>query len=112
MSVSTTSGREQIATLFAVVPAAIIGAVAVPAFAKARGQAVSAGCVSNLRMIDAAKQMWALDQGLDEGEMPSPDGMETYFQGGLPTCPEGGAYPLGSIGTPPSCSIHGTAEDF
>ena len=109
--ISTTSGRQQVAMMMAAVPIGVLAGVAVPAVTQARTRAQDAACTSNLRMIDAAKQMCAMDKDLEAGDTPTPDQLTPYFPDGLPVCPSGGAYTPGPIGTPPSCSIHGPLAD-
>ncbi|MFN2167848.1 MAG: hypothetical protein ACK2U9_16510, partial [Anaerolineae bacterium] len=86
-SLSTQSGRNQVALVLSVVPAAIVAAVVLPAWTRARTQAQGTACSANLRMIEAAKQMYALEHNLEDGEMPPPEGLTPFFPGGLPVCP-------------------------
>jgi type II secretory pathway pseudopilin PulG len=47
--------------LFVILIIGVLMGIAVPNFTQAREEARQKACVSNLRMIDAAKEMWALD---------------------------------------------------
>src|SRR5205085_826790 len=67
-------------------------------------------CMNNLRLIDGAKQQWALANEKTNGAVAWNDilpylGKEPKVQ--IPRCPKGGTYILGNIGEPPKCSIGG-----
>jgi|GEM_PF-3002840 len=69
-----------------------------------------AQCINNLRMIDAAKEQWALAERKGEGDQPDPAGVAQYLKGGrIPECPAGGVYKLNPIGKEPECSVPGHA---
>ena len=100
--------------------AAIIGlmaAIAIPSFVLARNTAQANMCVNNLQFLDQAKQIYAVEYGLEWGNIiPSadnngiddedgiPDVLEIYFET-APQCPSGGQYTIGKIGELPRCSI-------
>jgi hypothetical protein len=92
----------------AVIPAAIAAGVALPAIAKAKAAAQGGGCVANLRMIDAAKQQWALEKKKPETAVPTKNDLLPYLPNGkFPTCPDGGKYKLNAVSEPPECSHPG-----
>jgi hypothetical protein len=68
-------------------------------------------CINNLRLIDGAKAMWALDHNKTDTNVPTWADLKPYLCGTnnypLPKCPSGGAYTLGSVTNLPSCSIPG-----
>ena len=72
------------------------------------------GCVNQLRMIDGAKQQWALVTGAGSNAVPTWDDIRPYLvSGGLPKgetlrCHSGGQYTIGRVGEPPTCSVGGT----
>jgi hypothetical protein len=75
---------------------------------KARSQASGNACVNNLRQLDAAKEQWALAEGVSDGEVNEAGALE-YIKGGeMPVCPQGGVYTLNPLGTDPECSVHGS----
>jgi hypothetical protein len=92
----------------AVVPA-LVAAVALPNFAKARETAQRNTCINNLRMIQGAKQQWALERNKTSSDVPGWDDIRPYMGAGKTTlrCPKGGEYNLGAVGEMPSCSIPG-----
>lgn len=95
----------------------LLAAIAIPNFLRAREIAQAEVCVVNLRMIDAAKDMYALENdlrvggsipgadnnGIDDGD-GIPDALEPNIRGEL-ICPAGGTYTIGSIGVKPTCSL-------
>ena len=91
---------------------AIIGllvSVAIPNFVKMRATAQSKTCVSNLRVIDHAKQTWALENRKGNGVAVAPGDIigPTLYLKEMPKCPAGGIYDLTTVGVPPTCPITG-----
>ena len=65
-------------------------------------------CINNLRQIDAAKNQWALENSKPVGAVPAEQDIAAYLKDNvIPVCPSGGAYTIGAIGVPPTCSIPG-----
>jgi len=65
-------------------------------------------CLQNLRAIDAAKQLWALEYNKDAKDTPTPQDLLPYLKGNaMPVCPAGGVYLIGSMDQPPICSVPG-----
>jgi hypothetical protein len=65
-------------------------------------------CINNLRLIDAAKQQWALESRKQTTDTPTIDDLKPYLAKGpnaeMPVCPDGGTYILGTVGEKPTCS--------
>ena len=89
----------------AVVPA-MLAAIAVPNFIKARTVSQQNACINNLRQIDAAKNEWALEKGKSASDIPTREDISPYLRK-WPVCPAGGTYTVGSVGEKPTCSIPG-----
>jgi chromosome segregation ATPase len=65
-------------------------------------------CINNLRMLDAAKQQWALEKNKTATDVPTAQDLLPYFKDNLfPTCPDGGTYTLNSLGELPTCTVPG-----
>jgi RNA polymerase sigma factor (sigma-70 family) len=68
-------------------------------------------CINNLRMIDSAKQQWALEFHKTANDTPTMDDIKPYLgrgpEGEIPVCPDGGVYIIGKVGEKPTCSIPG-----
>jgi competence protein ComGC len=81
-------------------------AIAIPNFVKARDTAMQNACINNLRMIDGAKQQWALEKGKTGGDVPAIVDLTPYLKDGkFPVCPSGGTYTIGVVSNNPTCSI-------
>jgi hypothetical protein len=67
-------------------------------------------CISNLRLIDDAKQQWAADNNKPANSLPTVKDLLPYFkQTGFPACPDGGTYSLNAVDEVPTCSVPGHA---
>ncbi|HEV2318604.1 MAG TPA: hypothetical protein VGV18_02570 [Verrucomicrobiae bacterium] len=65
-------------------------------------------CIANLRLIYAAKQVWALEKNKTDADTPTEQDLLPYIKGGVfPICPSGGTYTIGSVAQLPTCSIPG-----
>jgi hypothetical protein len=98
------------ALLPAVAVPAMLSAIAIPNFVKARSTSQQNACINNLRQLDAAKNQWALEQGKKTGDACTANDLKPYIRlinGQLPKCPAGGTYTIGAIGETPKCSIPG-----
>ena len=67
-------------------------------------------CINNLRLIDGAKQQWALEKQKAPGALMTAADLAPYLKGNvLPVCPAGGVYTLNTVNLLPICSIAGHA---
>lgn len=65
-------------------------------------------CINNLRLIDAAKQQWALEKQKARGALLTAADLAPYLRSNtVPACPAGGVYTLNPVGLAPICSIPG-----
>lgn len=88
--------------------AALGSAIAIPSFMRARSTATRYSCINNLRILDSAKDQWALEFNKQEGAAVVEKEVLQYIKGSrMPICPQGGRYTLGVIGQPPTCSHPG-----
>jgi hypothetical protein len=71
-------------------------------------QAQTSICINNLRMIDGAKQQWALQKQKPPGALLTAADLAPFLRSNtVPTCPAGGVYTLNPVGVAPICNIPG-----
>jgi prepilin-type N-terminal cleavage/methylation domain-containing protein len=86
----------------------LLAAIAIPSFMKARTTSQKNACINNLRQIEAGKEQWALETKQSTGVTADTDAVNTYLKA-APSCPAGGTYVYGVIGTNCTCTISGHA---
>jgi hypothetical protein len=83
-------------------------AIAIPNFVRERHTRLQNQCISNLRLIDSAKQQWVLDHPDKKNTIPTAVDLEPYLGNvGVKAlkCPAGGIYDFKSPAASPTCSI-------
>jgi prepilin-type N-terminal cleavage/methylation domain-containing protein len=97
----------------------LLAAIAIPNFVRARTTSQMNACINNLRLIDSAKQQWALEQHCSSTSQPSSAGTELQpylghgSAGELPSCPADGTSQwttsyggtVGDVASKPTCAI-------
>lgn len=97
----------------------LLAAIAIPNFVRARTTSQMNACINNLRLIDSAKQQWALEQHCTSSSQPAASGtdLQPYLghgsAGELPACPAdptatwAASYgpSVGNVSAKPTCSI-------
>ncbi len=88
---------------------ALLAAIAIPSFMKARSMSRSAACVNNLRIIENAKEQAATAHNYQDGATVPAAEVSQYVKGGLDRliCRKGGHYTIKPLGQEPECSAHG-----
>ncbi len=78
--------------------------------AEAQANAPAATCINNLRMIEGAKEQWALENRKAVGTAVTAQDLQPYLRNNTPlACPLGGVYTLNPVGTLATCNIAGHA---
>ena len=114
----------------------LIALIAIPSFLRARENSRMKGCINNLRLIDGAKEQYALERGRMDGEFinatdPSDYASFSELVGGVkgyirefPLCPSGDPsrersaqfsakdYGVEVIGENPFCRLRSDDEDY
>ena len=104
-----TKGFTLVEIMIVVAIIGLLAAIAVPNFTQARTNARTSACVNNLRLIDGAKQQWALETNQDETAVPAEADVTPYLKNSaMPACPANGAYTLNAVNALPVCSVGGT----
>jgi prepilin-type N-terminal cleavage/methylation domain-containing protein len=103
------NGFTLIEIMIVVLIIAMLLAIAIPNFLRARDRSRAKACQSNLRMIVSAKEQWAMDNMRSGTDTPTAAELVSNYikgtSGTLPECPSGGVYSMGTLNTWPSCSI-------
>jgi prepilin-type N-terminal cleavage/methylation domain-containing protein len=96
---------------------ALLAAIAIPNLMRAKTTSSTNLCVDNLRMVDAAKNQWALEYGATATNIPADSAIQPYLgrgNGELPVCPLDStqnfdnSYMMNNCQTPPTCKISPT----
>ncbi|MBI3252081.1 MAG: prepilin-type N-terminal cleavage/methylation domain-containing protein [Candidatus Omnitrophica bacterium] len=89
----------------------LLAAIAVPGFEHARDASRSSVCVNNLRLIDAAKEQYAIENSLPSGTATTSADCTPYLSNNVfPICPgTSTAYTTNPVGTFPTCALAGSA---
>jgi prepilin-type N-terminal cleavage/methylation domain-containing protein len=104
-------GFTLIEIMIVVLIIAVLLAIAIPNFMKARDTSRAKACVANMRQIDTAKMQWAMDEKKVGTDTPAMVGalddhlslVPTYIKA-EPKCPSGNAaYADSSVDTNPVC---------
>ena len=87
----------------------LLAAIAIPNFVGARNSARKQACIANLKTIEGAKQVWALENNQADTAIPA----FTVLTGGNflrsePVCPSGGSYNVLAVSANPECADHKT----
>ena len=85
----------------------LLASIAVPNFVKARTTAQMNACISNLRQIDGAIQVWATEGKKGETETVTAADILPYLKGEV-KCPAGGktfadSYSISTVQAKPAC---------
>ncbi|MBI3316186.1 MAG: prepilin-type N-terminal cleavage/methylation domain-containing protein [Candidatus Omnitrophica bacterium] len=86
-----------------------LAGMAVPNFVQARLNSRRNACINNLRIIQSAKDQYAVENGQPDSVTPTTADLSPYFKSaqlnnGLPTEPMGGTYTPGAVSALPTCS--------
>jgi|SRR6185312_13877708 len=88
------------------VPVILVVALVIRNLPKAR-EGSPPSCINNLRLIEAAKEQWALENNKTNSEIPKWGDISIYLNRGdgvILKCPQGGIYSLQKVGVHPTCT--------
>ncbi|MBM3838660.1 MAG: hypothetical protein FJ398_11995 [Verrucomicrobia bacterium] len=86
-------------------PAGLLAAIAIPNFVKARQTAQRNAIMNNLRMIQGAKEQWALENKKTDGAPVTEADISPFLQGGKIRNIRGEKYDLNSVGRSPAATL-------
>jgi len=92
----------------------LLAAIAIPNLVNSRATSQANACIGNLRQIDSAANLFALEQKRITGSpiINFPADLTPYIKldatGSIPTCPAGGHYACPTVGVLPTCDLGST----
>ena len=103
MQIKNTSSKAGFTLVEIMIVVAIIGllaAIAIPNFVKARETAQLNSIINNLRIVEGAKDQWALEQKKGTGDVPADTDISPYMKNNkMPTKVVGETYNIKAVGT-------------
>jgi len=106
---SSNPGFTLVEIMIVVAIIGLLAAIAIPNFVRARGTTQTNACINNLRQIDGAAQLWALEFSKAPNNTYQLEDIVPYLRpltDALPRCPAGGDYTPGlTVSNPPTCSL-------
>jgi prepilin-type N-terminal cleavage/methylation domain-containing protein len=120
--VNRKSGFTLVEIMIVVAIIGLLAAIAIPNFVRARTTSQMNACINNLRLIDSAKQQWALEQRQGGTVTPGGTDLQPYLghgsTGELPACPADPANGwatsynagIGNVNSKPTCAINATTH--
>ena len=81
----------------------LVAAIAIPNFVTARITATTNTCIANLKQINGAKQLYAIENGLLNDTLVSMPSLVPDYIKQTPKCPGGGTYVVGTPGNLSTC---------
>ena len=101
------SGFTLVEIMIVVAIIALLAAIAIPNFVKARTSSQKTACIANLKQMEGAKATWAMEMKKSSSATPGTVDLygATLYIREQPGCPGGGTYNLLAVDTKPTCTL-------
>jgi prepilin-type N-terminal cleavage/methylation domain-containing protein len=84
----------------------LLASISTPRFLKARETSQFSAIINNLRLIESAKELWALESRQGGGTLPVETNIVSFLRGNaMPKPVVGETYNINAVGTPPDATI-------
>src|SRR6266852_2933632 len=102
---SRAAGFTLVEIMIVVAIIALLAAIAIPNFVKARASSQKAACIANLKQVNGAKATWALEQKKTNTDSPADTDLfgNTAYIRVKPGCPGAGTYDVDIVQNNPNC---------
>ena len=91
----------------------LLAAIAIPNFIRARATTLANKCVNNLRLIQAGKDQYAIENPVPDTTVPGEDEVRVYLKNEtMPTEPTGSTYGIQAINTNCICNSGLSGHDL
>ncbi len=104
---SRKAGFTLVEIMIVVAIIALLAAIAIPNFVKARTASQRSACIANLKQMGGAKATWSMEQKKTNTDTPQDSEIygATLYIRQKPECPGGGVYTIGQVDANPVCTL-------
>lgn len=116
MQINTAKNNNGFTLVEIMIVVAIIGllaAIAVPNFVRARETAKKNAIINNLRVLESAKQQWALEKKKASADVPVSTDLTPYLKGNnMPTAVAGETYNINAVNAEATATLAAAIDGF
>ncbi len=104
---SRQTGFTLVEIMIVVAIIALLAAIAIPNFVKARSASQKSACIANMKQIEGAKATWALESKKVNSDSPADSELfgSTAYIRVKPGCPANGGYTIDIVANRVSCTL-------
>ena len=89
----------------------LLAAIAIPNFVRARTRAQTSTCIANMKQIEGAAQVWAIDTGAADTATPTIANLTPTYVRRWPSCGTVAYAAPGAVSSTPACPNVATLTD-